>query len=293
MIASMATPQEPQPEYSSTYVVQDRSNQQELTRMAVQDQLLTTSMGGVLPEQPDPARFQRVLDVGCGTGGWLIEVSRAFPTIAQLIGVDISGAMLDYAREQARVHQVAERIAFHKMDALRMLEFPDAFFDLVNQRLGSSYLRQWDWRKLLQEYRRVLRPGGVLRITESDMVTESSSAAYVRFNQILFQALNQAGHFLAPEPDGVTSQLAHLLEQHGFQHIQSRPSQVEYHAGTPQGQRYYEDTHHATRTLLPFLQKWLHVPADYEEVCQQMLADMQQPGFTATWRLLTVWGTCR
>jgi ubiquinone/menaquinone biosynthesis C-methylase UbiE len=287
----MATPQESRPEYSSTYVVQDRSNQQELTRMAIQDQLLTTSMGGALPEQPHPAPFQRVLDVGCGTGGWLIETALTAPTIAQLIGVDISGIMLDYAREQALTQHINERVEFHKMDALRMLEFPNAFFDLVNQRLGSSYLRSWDWRKLLQEYQRVLRPGGILRITEGDMVTESSSPAYIRFNQLVFQALNQGGHFLAPEPNGVTSQLARLLEQHGFQDIQSRPSQVEYHAGTPQGQRFFEDSLHAARTLLPFLQKWLHVPDDYEALCQQMLADMQQADFTATWRLLTVWGT--
>jgi hypothetical protein len=42
--------------------------------------------------------------------------------------------------------------------------------------------------------------------------------------------------------------------------------------------------------VLPFLQKWLQVPQDYEAICQEMLTDMQQPAFTATWHLLTVWG---
>jgi hypothetical protein len=54
----MSTPTDPRREHPSTYFVQDRSNEDELTRLQLQDQLVTASMGGVLPEQPDPAIFQ-------------------------------------------------------------------------------------------------------------------------------------------------------------------------------------------------------------------------------------------
>src|ERR1700738_933127 len=114
-------PQKPK-EHPSTYIVQDRSNEEELTRLRIQDQLVTTSMGGVLPEQPDLGAFKRVLDVGCGTGGWLIQVAREVPTATKLIGADISRRMVEYAREQAREQGVADRVEFHTMDALRMLE---------------------------------------------------------------------------------------------------------------------------------------------------------------------------
>jgi len=53
----------------STYFVQDRKNKKEFTRLMMQDKKLTAAMGGILPEQPDPTVFHRVLDVGCGTGG--------------------------------------------------------------------------------------------------------------------------------------------------------------------------------------------------------------------------------
>jgi len=55
---------------AGTYFVQDRSNQEELKRLIVQGRLVTDVMGGVLPEQQDPTQFHRVLDIGCGPGGW-------------------------------------------------------------------------------------------------------------------------------------------------------------------------------------------------------------------------------
>jgi ubiquinone/menaquinone biosynthesis C-methylase UbiE len=198
--------------------------------------------------------------------------------------------MTEYARAQAANQQVEDRVQFRVMDALRMLEFPPGSFDLVNQRLGTSYLRTWDWPKLLNEYKRVTRPGGVIRITESDMVTQSSSPAVLRFNSVIFQALCQAGHYFTRESDGVTSQLARLLHQYGLQNVQTHAYTMEYRAGTAQGQLYYEDAKRATQTLLPFLRKWTHVPEDYETLCQQVLSEIQQPDFVATWRLLTAWG---
>ncbi len=148
----MSTPMNPRRDHSSTYFVQDRSNKEELSRLQIQDQMVTTSMGGVLPEQPDPTIFQRVLDVGCGTGGWLIEAAKTYSTMSLLVGVDVSERMIEYAQAQAEAQQVSDRVQFRTMDALRMLEFPTEYFHLVNQRFGASYLRTWDWPKLLQEF---------------------------------------------------------------------------------------------------------------------------------------------
>jgi SAM-dependent methyltransferase len=133
---AMSDPTNPRREQPSTYFVQDRSSEEELKRLHIQDQTITASMGGVLPEQPNPAIFQRVLDVGCGTGGWLIEVAKTYPSISLLVGVDVSGRMLAYAQEQAEAQQVSDRVEFRTMDALRMLEFPAHYFDLLNQRFG-------------------------------------------------------------------------------------------------------------------------------------------------------------
>src|SRR5713226_10475109 len=106
-MAGPRDPREKKPELPSTYIVQNRSNKEELIRLEEQDHLITTLMGGLLPEQEDPGSFQRVLDVGCGPGGWLIDLARAYPNISTLVGVDISNHILAYAHTQAQVAQVS------------------------------------------------------------------------------------------------------------------------------------------------------------------------------------------
>ena len=284
------TPLLPQ-EHPSTYFVQDRSNPHEIARLHVQDHLLTSNMGGVLAEQDNPERFQSILDVGCGTGGWLIEMAQKYPWITHLVGVDISRTMLDYAQAQARKAEVSTRIEFRVMDVLRMLEFADQSFDLVNQRLGMSYLRTWDWPKVLQEYRRVLRRNGIVRITEAAFVSSCSSPAYIHLNQCGVQAFHQAGHFFENTPDGVISHLAQLLRQYGYQSVQTRTHSTEIHKEKdPQWQFFYEDSQKGLQIVKPFLRKWGQLSDNYEETCYQALRDLRQPDFSVVTTLLTAWG---
>src|SRR5260370_3012466 len=126
--------------HRGTYPVQ--SSEKELTRLVIHDRLMTAMMGGVLSEHADPTIFHRVLDVGCGPGSWVIEVARTYPEMSP-IGIDISKRMVEYARAEAKTHQVSDRVEFRVMDALLMLEFLPGFFDLVNLRFGSSFLRTW------------------------------------------------------------------------------------------------------------------------------------------------------
>jgi ubiquinone/menaquinone biosynthesis C-methylase UbiE len=278
-------------EHPSTYVVQDRNNQEELTRLRLQDEMITAAMGGVLPEQPDPTIFKRVLDIACGTGGWLIEAAKTYPGMTQLFGIDTSGTILNYARTQAEANQVSDRIEFVVMDALRMLEFPTHFFDLVNMRFAVSWTRKWDWPKLLQEVQRVTKPGGVIRLTEINGAVESSSPALNRLYRLGIQAFYQAGHYFTPDENGIIAHLAGLIHQHGLLRVQTRATTIKFPAGTPEGRLFAEDIRLAYRTILPFLRKWTCVPGDYEDIYQQALVEMQSPDFVASWEMLTAWGT--
>ena len=287
----MASSEWPKKEHPSTYFVQDRGSEEELARIQIQDQLLTTGMGGVLPEQADSTVFQRILDVGSGSGGWLIETAKTYPHTLHLEGADVSTRMVEFARSRAAAEQVSDRVHFRTMDALRRLDFPASSFDLINLRFGMSFLRTWDWPKLLQEFQRVGSPGSVVRITEFDILMRSNSPALTRLYTIATDAFYHAGHLFTPESDGMISQLADVMQRHGLMDVQTRLHKLLYGANTPEGQHFYDDMSRGFRTGLPFFRKWSQVPDDYEDMYQQALADMQQPDFQVTWTLLTAWGT--
>jgi ubiquinone/menaquinone biosynthesis C-methylase UbiE len=274
-------------EHPSTYFVEDRANIDELSRLRIQDTMLTRGMGGVLPEQDDPTLFHTILDVGCGTGNWIIEIAKTYPTAKTLVGVDVSAHFVQHAREQAAEVGVSDRVEFHVMDALRMLEFPSATFDLVNQRLGLSYLRTWEWNKLLQEYRRVTHTGGPIRVTESDVFAESSSRALTRFFELTCNAFYQSGHLFVPGHQGATGALPDLLQRQSIIDVQRRKIPITY---TARDEWYKNDVRLLLRTIRPFLQKWTRLPDDYDALCQQILQEMEQPDFTTIWELVTIWG---
>jgi ubiquinone/menaquinone biosynthesis C-methylase UbiE len=278
-------------EHPSTYIVQDRDNQDEMTRLQIQDKMLTTGMGGVLPELSDPNVLRRVLDVGCGTGGWLLETALTYPMIERLVGADISGKVLAYARKEAATQQLDHRVEFQTMDALRVLNFPSSSFDLVNQRLGASWLRTWEWPKILAEYRRVCRSSGIIRITEGNVVIENNSPALTKLNSIALEAVYRSGRLFEAESDGLTGRLVHLMTRHGIHDVQTRVYTLVYQAGTNAHQCFYEDMVRFYHVGLPFLQKWVHVPGDYQEIYQQALEETQAADFVATWTFLTAWGT--
>ncbi|HEY1350587.1 MAG TPA: methyltransferase domain-containing protein [Ktedonobacteraceae bacterium] len=276
-------------EHPSTYFVQDQQSEAEINRLAIQDQLITTAMGGVMPEQTDAPALRRVLDVACGPGGWAVETARTYPDLS-LIGIDINQRMVISARKRAEICQLADRVSFHSMDALRMLEFPPASFDLVNLRLSIGFLRTWDWPGLLREMVRVTRPRGIIRLTEPELIHRTTSPALMRWQDMLMQAWFRAGHLFAAETAGVTAHLEPLLQRCGCGQVQTRTFALTFRAGTAEGEALYEDAYYLFQTARPFLQKWGTLSDDYQDLCQQVLQDIRRDGFQASWNFLTAWG---
>lgn len=286
----MAIPIHPRREKASTYIVQDRSNQEELKRLQLQEQMVACALGGLLPEQAGPTGFQCVLDMACGTGGWLIEMAKTYPALPRLVGVDISRRTIEYARARAAAEQISERVEFYVMDALQELEFPPDSFDLVNLRFAAAFLRSWEWSRILKEGWRLLQPGGVIRLTEADLPERGSSPALLSLLSLLAHAFGEAGNYFQAQANGVSGELAGLLERHGFQQVQTRLYQPEVKAGTLVGQLFIEDMKYLFRTAAPFIRKWARVPDDYDRLYNQMLREMQQSDFEVAGQSLTAWG---
>src|SRR2546423_1813649 len=106
----------------------DAENAAEMARLMHQDRLTTRGMGGVFPERSDFSTLHDILDIACGPGGWVLDVAFEHPTI-NVMGIDISGIMIEYARAQAWT-QGLNTASFRVMDALKPLDFADGAFAL-------------------------------------------------------------------------------------------------------------------------------------------------------------------
>ena len=100
-------------------------------------------------------RPQTIVDVGCGTGDGLRALQRVYPK-ARVHGLDIAEAMLRQASSKFRLFS-RKRLVVGDMERM---PFADRSFDL----LFSSQALPWcnDLKLALREFRRVLRPGGLL-----------------------------------------------------------------------------------------------------------------------------------
>ena len=100
----------------------------------------------------DGFRGRKVLEVGCGAG---VDLARFARGGAQVTGVDLATSAIDLAR--ANFSQQDLEGDFRVADG-EQLPFPDDAFDLVYAHGVVQYTA--DPRRLVQECRRVLRPGG-------------------------------------------------------------------------------------------------------------------------------------
>ena len=161
----------------------------ELARLVEQERVISKALGGLLPEHADQAAFvapmQRVLDVACGSGGWVLNMAQTYPHL-QVMGFDIDANMISYATTQAQIGKL-EHASFRVMNALDPLDYPDNFFDLVNARflvvIGRSA-----WPQVMQELFRITRPGGFIRLTENEDDSVTTSPAFERMMVIFLQA---------------------------------------------------------------------------------------------------------
>ena len=74
-----------------------------------------------------PVEDKRILEVACGTGRFTVMLADQG---ADIVGMDISEAMLEQGRQKARAAGVTDALSFMQGDAGR-LPFPDNHFDAV------------------------------------------------------------------------------------------------------------------------------------------------------------------
>jgi release factor glutamine methyltransferase len=164
-------------------------------------------------ENRKPKTENLCLEVGVGSGAIIISLARSLPQ-TQWVGVDISAPALAVARENARRHEVAERINFLRASLLAALK-PGARFALVVANL--PYVPRRVWEELPKDIKEFEPPEALLGGEEGlDLITPLVEAAS--------GILRPGGWLVLEVADGQAPKVAALVQKTGeFEQIDKIP----------------------------------------------------------------------
>jgi ubiquinone/menaquinone biosynthesis C-methylase UbiE len=290
----MVTTPEPYglPQNDSDYFIQDSGA--ELARLVEQERAFEQALGGLLTEYADEKAFveplQRVLDVACGSGGWALQMAHTYPHL-EVFGCDIDERMINYANSQARVGRL-ENASFRVMDARNPLDYADNSFDLVNAR-WMTVIGTTAWPETVREMARITRPGGVIRLTESEDFSITNSPAFERWSVLMMQALKRAGTTFSPSgrTGGQTIMLHRFLRDAGCQNIQHRVFAINWSAGTASHIPMIVDHLAILKLSSQFIIRLgLATQDEIDQLYAQAEIETRLDDFCAMWYLYTIWG---
>ncbi|CAA7264772.1 unnamed protein product [Cyclocybe aegerita] len=147
--------------YSNVYHLP--ADEEELDRLDKQHTMFVDMMGGkyvpgmeAVMADDVPGETKACLDLGCGSGSWIMDVARDFPR-CNAVAVDLVPMQSTSMPPNLR----------SEVDDINLgLEHFYGDFNVVHARLISSGIK--DYHLLVDQISRVLRPGGLIDISEFD-----------------------------------------------------------------------------------------------------------------------------
>ncbi|KAG7445072.1 S-adenosyl-L-methionine-dependent methyltransferase [Guyanagaster necrorhizus] len=138
------------------------ADEEELERLDRQHEIISEIMGKYVPPLPQvmaedvPGERKAVLDLGCGSGAWIMEAALDFPH-CNAVGIDLVPMQSPYMPSNCR----------SEVDDINLgLEHFYGDFNVVHCRFISAGIR--DYAHMIDQISHVLRPGGLIDLTEWD-----------------------------------------------------------------------------------------------------------------------------
>ncbi|KAI8810682.1 S-adenosyl-L-methionine-dependent methyltransferase [Cladochytrium replicatum] len=124
-------------------------------------QSFKTNFMGITPD--GLAAGSRVLDAGTATGLWLAEMERDFPA-SKYFAVDLTVNLWP----DTELMNSSRSVNVVESHSLGRLPFNDGSFDYVHEQTQLYITSQDNWPHVINEFARVLKPGGYVDIVELD-----------------------------------------------------------------------------------------------------------------------------
>lgn len=168
----------------------------------------------------DSSRLLEIADIGCGTGASTLLLARALN--ARIAAVDLMPMFIDELRRNAMVKGVADRIT-PRVTSMDALPFDDESLDLIWSE-GAVY--NIGFERGVTEWRRFLKPGGILAVSEITWLTADRPAELEAFWDDAYPEIDTAaGKVDALERCGYTPIGYFVLPEHCWLENYYRPLQ--------------------------------------------------------------------
>jgi SAM-dependent methyltransferase len=265
----------------------------ELARLDHQAGLVIDAIGH-LPHALRGRHFQNILDLGCGSGRWALDMAYHYPD-AEIVGVDISNTLVEYARARAKTMN-RQNVKFLIFDALdgNLGELGRGSYDLVNLRFAVGWVRGLDrWTKLLERCHLLNAPGGYTVVTEGEGLYTDSSALS-RLHEMVIQALRLGGYgFPSSGQDlGLAAQLGTLLYSVGFSRVALEGGAIDFSFYNPEENMAWRNSFHAliAETGPFFLKMGVTIAEELAELSVQVGSELYDEAFSGVGSLFTFYG---
>jgi ubiquinone/menaquinone biosynthesis C-methylase UbiE len=154
-----------------------------------------------LPQKP------AILDIGCGPGVQTLELARL--SRGNITALDSHQPFMDNLTKKALEMGVINRIKTVN-GSMMEIKFPDNSFDLIWAE-GSIFIIGFE--KGLREWKKFIKPGGYLAVTESNWINKNPPEEIARFWEAVYPAImdiegnlriireagyREVGHFILP-----------------------------------------------------------------------------------------------
>ena len=162
---------------------------------------VTTEESREIPKTLGLASHSYVLEVGCGSGRYALQVGAAVG--CRVLGVDINEPGIETARQLAKAQSQSEQVQFEKCDASTKLTYADGTFDAA---FANDVLCHIPGRSgVLGQVFRVVRPGGKFLFSDALVIGGTISHQEIASRSLI-------GYYIFSPP----GENERLLEQQGF-----------------------------------------------------------------------------
>ncbi|KAI8976874.1 S-adenosyl-L-methionine-dependent methyltransferase [Pilobolus umbonatus] len=218
------------------------NDEEEADRLDFQHRAFKYLIGGLFksPIQESLEEGIHVVDSGCGPATWTLEMSKEYPN-SKFTGVDIS--FVDSTIVQP------DNVELKNANITKEIPFEDESIDFYFQRLLMGALNKDDYKTVLENAYKALKPGGFIELSEGSVVAaENGGPIYTHLNTIVTSMLKRRS--LMPD---LGQHIESFLKEAGFENINYEEMMVPLNHTNKIGQLNWYDNREANRSLRPLM----------------------------------------